>query len=620
MKRNFKRTLAKVMAVALTVALAGTAAPEADAAKKAKAPKLSAKSVTIVKGKSKKVTIKNVKAKQVKKLAVSTSNKKIATVKKKGKTAVNVTGKKAGNAKVTVKVTVKGKKKPTKLTLKVKVKNAAPKVTTAPTAVPTVAPSATPVVTPPAGSTAPQTTPVTTPTKTKKPTPTPTPAWEVTPIKNIQLGGKAASKLTYFNVDENGTADLILNENAKYGNVYTYFDVVLPEGSTVKDLYSVKFDFEAVSGDLENKKVYLLAGSADPNSLDAFPGELLYEWDPVNQFTNIKNIAVDEYAISFSNAGLLEDQELEIDTAILEDMELKDNKIRFSVFAILDGVKGANTEYKVGNIRVLSKKAVSDGNDKPSDKIDATEGIAPDGLVALDRGTIGVGDTITAEAVVKNASIVGDVKETKWSTDGTSVVELKANADDPKKATITAKAAGVETVSVEITTTKDKKVTFTKQITVTADKPVIEDVTLELKENNVVTIAKDTAQGKGKGTIDISKLVDGIDLANYENITMFGSATYKGESLEDDGILTLQFVNTDASDTGLVTVHNIKGSSLAEGKGIVSDGSLETLVSGSKMLKLLFQNSVALTDGDLVVTIDKVVLNAKKDAAEEPTE
>ena len=97
------------------------------------------------------------KAKQVKKLAVSTSNKKIATVKKKGKTAVNVTGKKAGNAKVTVKVTVKGKKKATKLTLKVKVKDAAPKVTAAPV-VPTTAPSAAPVVTPPAGSSAPMVT------------------------------------------------------------------------------------------------------------------------------------------------------------------------------------------------------------------------------------------------------------------------------------------------------------------------------------------------------------------------------------------------------------------------------------------------------------------------------
>ena len=423
--------------------------------------------------------------------------------------------------------------------MKVKVKNAtAPKVTTAPTAVPTTAPTTAPVVTPPATTDVPQTTQ--TPVKTKKPTPTPTPAWEVNPIKNIQLGGNAASKLTYFNVDENGTADLILNESAKYGNVYTYFDVVLPEGSTVKDLYSVKFDFEAVSGDLENKKVYLLAGSTDNDSLDAFPGELLYEWDPVNQFTNIKNIAVDEYAISFSNAGLLEDQELEIDTAILEDMELKDNKIRFSIFAILDGVKGANTEYKVGNIRVLSKNGVTDGNDKPSDKIDATEGIAPAGLVALGRGTIAVGDETTAEAVVKNASIVGDIKEAKWSTGGTDVVELKVNTDDPKLATITAKAAGVETVSVEITTTKDKKVIFTKQITVTTEKPVIEDITLELTENNVVKIEKDMAQGKGKGTIDITKLIEGVDLANYENITMFGSATYNGESLEDDGILTLQ--------------------------------------------------------------------------------
>ena len=69
-----------------------------------------------------------------------------------------------------------------------------------------------------------------------------------------------------------------------------------------------------------------------------------------------------------------------------------------------------------------------------------------------------------------------------------------------------------------------------------------------------------------------------------------------------------------------MTVHNIKGSSLAEGKGIVAEGSLETLISGSSMLKLLFQNSVALTDGDLVITIDKVVLNAKKDAVEEPAE
>ena len=106
MKKNFKRTLATVMAAALTVSLMGTAS-EADAAKKIK---LAKKSITVTKGKSKKVAIKNVKAKKVKKLTVKTSKKKIATVKKSGKTAIKVTGKKAGSAKITVNVTVKGKK------------------------------------------------------------------------------------------------------------------------------------------------------------------------------------------------------------------------------------------------------------------------------------------------------------------------------------------------------------------------------------------------------------------------------------------------------------------------------------------------------------------------------
>ena len=90
LKKNFKRTLAKVMAVALTVSMLGVSANDADAAKKIK---LSSKSISVVKGKTKKVTIKNVKAKKVKKLTVKSKNKKIATVKKAGKTAFKVTGK-----------------------------------------------------------------------------------------------------------------------------------------------------------------------------------------------------------------------------------------------------------------------------------------------------------------------------------------------------------------------------------------------------------------------------------------------------------------------------------------------------------------------------------------------
>ncbi|HBZ63896.1 MAG TPA: hypothetical protein DEO89_04685, partial [Lachnospiraceae bacterium] len=153
MKKNFKRTLAKVMAVALTVSMVGVASDDVDAAKKIK---LSKKTISVAKGKTKKVTIKNVKAKKVKKLTVKSKNKKIATVKKAGKTAFKVTGKKAGKStKVTVKVTVKGKKKATKLTLKVKVtkaKKVSPKTTKAPAASATPAASAAASATPAASA------------------------------------------------------------------------------------------------------------------------------------------------------------------------------------------------------------------------------------------------------------------------------------------------------------------------------------------------------------------------------------------------------------------------------------------------------------------------------------
>ena len=157
LKKNFKRTLAKVMAVALTVSMVGVASDDVDAAKKIK---LSKKTVSVAKGKTKKVTIKNVKAKKVKKLTVKSANKKIATVKKAGKTAIKVTGKKAGKStKVTVKVTVKGKKKATKLTLKVKVtkakKASKSKTTAAPSASATPAASAAASATPAAASKAP---------------------------------------------------------------------------------------------------------------------------------------------------------------------------------------------------------------------------------------------------------------------------------------------------------------------------------------------------------------------------------------------------------------------------------------------------------------------------------
>ena len=159
MRHTVKRIVASTLAIALTTSgLVSQSGVEA-----AKKPALSTKKVSVTVGKSKKVNIKNVTAKKVKKLTVSTSSKKIATVKKNGKTGFTITGKKVGSAKVTAKVKVG--KKTTKLTVKVTVKKAA-KVTPAPVATPSAVPTAavtTAPTTTPAATTAPTAAPVTTP-------------------------------------------------------------------------------------------------------------------------------------------------------------------------------------------------------------------------------------------------------------------------------------------------------------------------------------------------------------------------------------------------------------------------------------------------------------------------
>lgn len=227
MKKNFKRTLAKVMAVALTVSMVGVASTDADAAKKIK---LSSKSISVAKGATKKVTIKNVKAKKVKKLTVKSANKKVATVKKAGKTAIKVTGKKAGKStKVTVKVKVG--KKTTKLTLKVKVTKAkkvvptAAPATTAPTAAPAASASATPAA---SASTKPTTKPSATPVAKPSATPdeaTPAPTAPTQPPKptspakqmpELNLREEAATE--WSKVGNYGTAIFNTDDTVSYSS------------------------------------------------------------------------------------------------------------------------------------------------------------------------------------------------------------------------------------------------------------------------------------------------------------------------------------------------------------------------------------------------------------------
>ena len=165
------KSMRKVMAAILSAAMLfqmGTA-PATQAAVKVK---LAKKSIVLTEKKSKTVKVTGVKKAKIKKVKWSTSRKKIATVKAKGKTAVKVTAKKAGNAKVTGKFTLKGVKKVQKVTLKVQVKKAS-KANDA-TETPGTAsrqPAATAAVSPstsPATTTTPSTNPATT-TPTKNP-------------------------------------------------------------------------------------------------------------------------------------------------------------------------------------------------------------------------------------------------------------------------------------------------------------------------------------------------------------------------------------------------------------------------------------------------------------------
>lgn len=137
------RTVRKVFACALaaSMVIASVATSDvADAAKKAKKPKLSKSKVTIKIGKTKKITVKKVSPKKTT-WTVNKKGKKIVKLSKKKKKSVVIKALKKGKATVTAKIKVK--KKTYKKTVKVTVpKKSAPKVT--PTPKPAVTATATP--------------------------------------------------------------------------------------------------------------------------------------------------------------------------------------------------------------------------------------------------------------------------------------------------------------------------------------------------------------------------------------------------------------------------------------------------------------------------------------------
>ncbi|MCM1246396.1 MAG: hypothetical protein NC293_12210, partial [Roseburia sp.] len=496
---------------------------DADAAKKAK---LSAKSVTVVKGKSKKVTIKigkkNAKKKDVKKLSVKVDKKKIATAKASGKTAVKVTGKKKGSAKVTVSVTLKGQKKAAKLTLKVKVKNATP-ATAAPTTAPTAAPTSAATTTPAGnggqgggqgdgGQT--QTTPP--PIQTQAPAV----ESEAVAIKNIQLGGKNASQVTFFEVTD-GSADLILNSNAKYGGVYLYFDVKAPSGSSIADIKKITYDIEGISGDLDYKTSNLVVGNPDPEAIGGFPEELDISAGP--EYDGDKHRPEGYYGVKrlFQSASYgakmtgVHSETVDFSVTELEDIEYTDT-LRFTVHMNIDGMENSeNTEYKLSNIKVYSTtgKTINDGNATKGTKIDNLDKLNPEPKVAFKNGSIAEGENTIAEVTLPNTRLVGDIQSVVWTSSDDTVATVTKDASDDTKAIVAAVESGKAEISAKVTTTKGKEATAKAEITVT--KEALKDFPITLTAANTTMATGSTktvtvSSGKAVVTAVSGKFDDAV--------------------------------------------------------------------------------------------------------------
>lgn len=169
--RNAKACMARVLTFAMVLGVMPIGAnAEVQAAKKVK---ISTKKVTLQKGKKKKVSVKNAKKY---KLSWKVKNKKVATVKKSGKYAANITGKKVGKTTVTCTAKKGKKKEKFKISVTVKAKSEKKNSNTTNTN------SSTP-----------------TPTPTATATPTPVPTQAVTSMKEAYAGliDNIGTSLTY---------------------------------------------------------------------------------------------------------------------------------------------------------------------------------------------------------------------------------------------------------------------------------------------------------------------------------------------------------------------------------------------------------------------------------------
>ena len=514
MKKNFKRTLAKVMAVALTVSMVGVTSTDVDAAKKIK---LSKKSISVAKGATKKVTIKNVKAKKVKKLTVKSKNKKIATVKKAGKTAFKVTGKKAGKStKVTVKVKVG--KKTTKLTLKVKVTKAKKKKVVVTAAPATTAPSATPAASAPATSATPAASASATPA-TEAPTATPTVAPKEVPDEAVKAG--------VWKID-------LKNETvATKGKDAYRTDVEYGEDGSVTFTNAAEFNGGMVFGLDADKNAYDLSKAGfkyvrielttdQESSLKGFNDASSW-WNKFELYEG--NTTPDKDRVIYYELSALEDKGL--------DLEAVDG---FGI-GFQGGSKGA----------LVTLKSMSLVKEKDAAPVVVE---TPEVETAAAATKLIEGETTSVEVKVESAT----VESVAWSVD-TDAIEVAADKADQTKATVTAVAAGSALVTAKVTAVREGK-------TFVIEKSIKIDVA---KKGEIIFDAAIKADATEKAVGESASIEVSVNKGDIEKVEW--TVDSENATLVSDGA-TAKVSSTAVGEVTVTAKVSVKGSSIVDTKTI----------------------------------------------------
>lgn len=274
MRKSVNRVLAFTMCMAL--AASAFVAPKAEAAVKAKKVTLSASKKTLTVGEKFTLKVKKVKPAKAKKTVTwKTSNKKVASVSKKGV----VVAVKAGSAKITA-TSKSNKKAKATCTVTVKAKGSDPIVTSSPK--PSVVPSATASAKP---TTSPTLRPSPSPTPIPSPTPTPITIPSTCPYVDYDAETMTASN-NYGTPVIDGEIDTVWNKVTEWmqpNKTQTGFG----DGSTEE-----VWDYAKFKVLWDENHIYILAKVHD-TSLDATAGESYYQ-DSIEVFLSETNSGTDK--------------------------------------------------------------------------------------------------------------------------------------------------------------------------------------------------------------------------------------------------------------------------------------------------------------------------------------